>query len=176
VAALKVTRDIGRVSIGLAGSFSNLNGKKQKQLELSLSYFPFGNINFYGTTSATGFFQGKKDQRLLVSQVLGAKLTPWLWGEGNIYYGNYTNANIFNGSIVYNSSDRMIYRTGATLTFVINRHLYCSLIYQYAQKESQQYYYYKEQDPETLEINEIQTSKYNQYHTNNIIGGITWKP
>ena len=175
VAALKITKDIGLFNIGLSGSFSNLNGKKQKQIGLSLTYFPLGNINFYGTTCLTGFLQGKKDQRLLFSQVLGAKITPWLWGEGNFYYGDYTNANIFNGSIVYNNSDVMNYKAGASLFFVISKHIQLSLIYQFASKESKQYYYIKETDPATSEINEVQTSKYNQYNTNSIIGGITWK-
>jgi hypothetical protein len=175
VAALKITKDAGLFSIGLSGSFSNLNGKKQKQIGLSLTYFPLGSINFYGTTSLTGFFQGKKDQRLLLSQVLGAKFTPWLWGEGNFYYGDYTNANIFNGSIVYNNSDVIKYKAGASLFFVIGKHLQFSLIYQFASKESKQYYYIKETDPDTKEVDEVQKSKYNQYNTNSIIGGITWK-
>ena len=175
VAALKITKDFGLFNLGLSGSWSNLNGKKQKQVGLSLTYFPFGNLNFYGTTSATGFFQGKKDQRLLLSQVLGAKITSWAWAEGNIYYGDYTNANIFNGSVVYNNSDVMNYRIGASLIFVISKHIYLSLIYQYADKESQQIYYIKKQNSATQEINEVQTSTYNPYHTNTIIGGLTWK-
>ena len=139
-----------------------------------MTYFPLGNLNFYGTTSVTGFFQGKS-KRLLLSQVLGAKITPWMWGEANFYLGNYTNANIFNGSIVYNSSDIIDYRGGATLIFFVGRHIQLSLIYQYFRKESLQYYYVKTQDPATSEVNEIQQTKNNPYHTNTIIGGITWK-
>ncbi|MCX6280320.1 MAG: hypothetical protein NT004_19825 [Bacteroidetes bacterium] len=175
VAALKITKDFGLFNLGLSGSYSNLNGSKQKQIGLSLTYFPFGNLNFYGTTSVTGFSQGKKDSRLLFSQVLGAKITSWMWAEGNIYYGDYTNANIFNGSVVYNNSDAMNYRAGASLIFVISKHISLSLIYQYTSKESQQIYYVKKQNSATQEINEVQTSKYNPYHTNTIIGGITWK-
>jgi hypothetical protein len=174
VASLKVTKNLGIFNLGLAGSFSNINGRKQKQAEISLTYFPLGNMNFYGTTTAAGFFQ-QKDKRLLISQVLGCKITSWLWAEGNFYYGDYTNANIFNGSIVYNSSDVINYKAGALLIFVISQHLHVNLIYQHVQKESKQYYYIKEQDPVTNEINEVQTSKYNPYFTNSIFGGITWK-
>ena len=174
VAALTITKDFGIFNVGLSGSWSNLNGKKQKQAGLSLTYFPLGNLNFYGTTTATGFFQGN-DNRLLVSQVLGAKITSWMWGEANFYYGDYTNANIFNGSVVYNNSDVIDYRGGATLIFPVGRHLQFSLIYQYCRKKNQQIYYIKTQDPDTHEINEVQQIKNNPYNTNNIIGGITWK-
>ncbi|MCX6269580.1 MAG: hypothetical protein NTW16_19875, partial [Bacteroidetes bacterium] len=129
---------------------------------------------FYGTTELTGFFQGN-NKRLLLSQTLGAKITPWMWGEGNIYYGDYTNANIFNGSIVYNNSDLIDYRVGASLIFIAGKHIQLSLIYQYFRKESQQYYYIKTADPDTHKINENQQIKNNPYNTNSIIGGITWK-
>jgi hypothetical protein len=174
VVSLGLSKTIGIFNIGIQGSWSNLNHKKQKQLGVSLTYFPLGNLNFYGTTSLTGFFQGK-DKRLFVSQVLGAKITPWMWGEANFYLGNYTNANIFNGAIVYNNSDIIDYRAGATLVFFVGKHLQLSLIYQYFRKESTQYYYTKTEDPYTHEINAIQQTKHNPYHTNTLIGGITWK-
>jgi hypothetical protein len=174
VAALAVTKYFGLFNIGLSGSWSNLNGKTQKQLGISLTYFPLGNLNFYGTTTATGFFQ-KNAKRLLLSQVLGVKITPWMWGEANFYYGDYTNANIFNGSIVYNNSDIIDYRGGATLLFLAGKHLQFSLIYQYSRKESQQVYYIKTQSSGSNEINEIQKTKNNPYNTNTLIGGITWK-
>jgi tetratricopeptide (TPR) repeat protein len=174
VVSLGLSRDFGIFNIGLNGSWSNLNGKNQEQVGASLTYYPMGTINYYGTTAATGFFQGK-DKRLLLSQVIGAKITPWLWAEGNFYYGDYTNANIFNGSIVYNNTGIIDYRGGATLMFILGKHIRLSLIYQYFRKESQQLYYIKTGDPVTKEINEIQQTKNNPYNTNTIIGGITWK-
>jgi hypothetical protein len=168
--ALMVTKDIGIFNLGLYGSWSNLNGTTQKQAGLTVTYFPLGNLNFYGTTTATGFFQ-KKEKRLLLSQVLGGKIASWLWAEGNIYYGDFTNSNIFNGSIVYNNSDKIDYMAGANLVFELNKHFYLSLIYKYARKESQQYYSVKSTEPFTTTI-KVQN---NPYYTNSIIGGITWK-
>lgn len=174
VAALAITKDFGLLNVGLSGSWSNLNGYKQKQLGASLSYYPLGNLNLYGTTTVTGFMQGR-DKRLLFSQVLGAKITPWMWGEANFYYGDYTNANISNGSVVYNNSDIINYRGGATLMFLVGKHVQLSLIYQYFSKESQQIYYIKQEDPDTQQIKEVQKTKNNPYNTNTLIGGITWK-
>jgi hypothetical protein len=96
-----------------------------------------------------------------------------MWLEGNFYWGDFTNANIFNGSVVYNNSDIIDYRAGANLVFPIGKHLQFSLIYQYFRKESQQIYYSR--DNVTHEINDVPQTKNNPYHTNTIIGGITWK-
>jgi hypothetical protein len=120
----------------------------------------------------TGFFQGKTS-RLLLSQVLGAKITSWCWAEGSFYYGDYTNASILNGSVVYNNSDVINYRGSANLYFLVGKHLQLSLIYQYVQKESRQYYF--TMDPSTMEVSSQPSVQLNTYHLNTIIGGITWK-
>ena len=174
VAALTITKDLGIFNIGISGSWANLNNKNQIQAGLILTYYLLGNLNFYGTTTVTGFFQGK-ETRLLLSQVMGAKVAPWLWLEGNFYYGDYTNANIFNGSIVYNNTGIIDYRAGANLVFVMNKHIYLSLIYQYFRKENQQLYYLKTINPDTHLLIETQKTKNNPYNTNTLIGGITWK-
>jgi hypothetical protein len=174
VVSLGLSKNLGIFNIGLCGSWSNLNNKKQIQTGASLTYYPLGNLNLYGTTSITGFFQ-QKDNRLLISQVVGGKITPWMWLEGNFYWGDYTNANIYNGAVVYNNSDIIKYRIGANLVFNVGKHLQLSLIYQYFRKESQQLYYIKTEDNITHEINEIPQIKNNPYNTNTIIGGITWK-
>jgi hypothetical protein len=162
------------MNLGITGSWSNLNGKTQKQASISLSYFPFGNQNLYGSTVVSGFFQNS-DKRLLFSQMVGGKILPWLWAEGNFHWGDFTNANILNGSVVFNSSDKMKYRGGGTLIFVAGRKIHLSLTYQYSSKESLQYYYQKITNPVNGEINEVQQVQYNPYHTQSIIGGIVWK-
>ena len=172
LAAIQISKVFRIFNVALSGSWSNLNGKKQKQADISLTCYPLGNLDLYSTTTATGFFQGK-DKRLLLSQILGFKITSWMWWEANFYLGNYTNANIFNGYIVYNNSDIIDYRGGANLLFFLGSHFQLSLIYQYFRKESRQYYYTK--DPATNEINEIPQTRNNPYYTNTLIGGITWK-
>jgi hypothetical protein len=172
--SLRITKDFHFMNLGITGSWSNLNGKTQKQASISLSYFPFGNQNLYGSTVVSGFFQNS-DKRLLFSQMVGGKILPWLWAEGNFHWGDFTNANILNGSVVFNSSDKMKYRGGGTLIFVAGRKIHLSLTYQYSSKESLQYYYQKITNPVNGEINEVQQVQYNPYHTQSIIGGIVWK-
>jgi hypothetical protein len=174
LASLKISKELGVFSLGLSGSFSKLNGSTQKQIGATATYFPFGNLHFYGTSSISGFFQ-KKEKRLLLSQLIGARVTPWLWAEGIFHYGDFTNSNILNGSVVFNSSDRISYRAGGSLTFILNRKIQLSLLYQFTAKESLQYYYVKIDDPDPAKIREVQQVKYNKYQTNSIIGGVTWK-
>jgi hypothetical protein len=174
VASLLLTKDLGYFTLGLSGSWSNLNNMTQEQLGVLLTYYPLGNLNFYGTTAVTGFFQDNEN-RLLVSQVLGAKATRWLWLEGNFYYGDYTNANIFNGSVVYNNTGLMDYGAGGNVIFVLNRHVSLSLIYQYFRKESQQSFYVKTNTPGGNKPGKKLQTKNNPYNTNSLIGGITWK-
>lgn len=174
VASLTVTKELGIFNLGLSGSWSNLNGMTQIQAGLSLTYYPLGNLNFYGTTAITGFSQDKI-YRLLLSQVLGVKATRWMWLEGNFYYGDYTNANIFNGSVVYNNSDMIDYRAGASMVFMVGRHIQLSLMYQYFRKESQQLFYIRPRNPGAGENPQNPKIKNNPYNTNTLIGGITWK-
>ena len=171
-----ITKEIGRFTAGLSGSWSNMNGLTQVQVNGILTWYPFGNLNFYGTTAISGFFQ-EKDNRFLFSQALGGRITPWAWAEGNFSYGDFTNANTVNGSIVFNNSDIIQYMGGANLVFTAGRHLQLSLVWQYARKENLQLYYIKEEKTVNGEpvIEEIPQITNNPYHTNSIIGGITWK-
>jgi hypothetical protein len=174
VVALMVTKYLGIFKIGLSGSWSNLNNNTQKQAGGVLTYYPLGNLDFYGTSSLTGFFQGK-ETRLLLSQMLGSKVTSWCWVEGLFYWGNYSNANILNALIVFNNSDKTDYHIEGTLVFFVGRHIQLSLIYQYFRNESQQQYFIKTIDPATKQLKDHLITKNNPYSFNNLIGGITWK-
>lgn len=169
---LSLSKEIGRFNVGLSGSWSNMNNRKQKQAVAYMTWLPFGNLNLYSTTSVTGFFQSN-DNRLLLSQLIGAKITPWCWAEGSFYYGDYTNANIMNGAVVYNNSDVIDYRGSANLYFLVGKHLQFSLLYQYARKESKQYFFTV--NPSSKEVNSTPKVLLNPYNTHTIIGGITWK-
>jgi hypothetical protein len=172
--ALTVMKYFGIFNIGLEGSWSDLNNQTQQEGGVILTYYPLGNLNFYGTSSVTGFFH-EKESRLLLSQVMGTRITSWCWVEGAFYWGDYSNASLFNGSVIFNNSDKMNYRATGTLTFIAGAHIYLSLIYQYFRNESQQTYHIKTLDPQSKNVNEqIQTTNY-PYNINNLIGGITWK-
>ncbi len=174
--SLLVTKDINIFNIGLSMSWSNLNNLTQEQAGLMLTYYPLGNLDLYGTSTVTGFMQGKEN-RILLSQVLGIKVTKWWWLEGNFYWGNYSNTNIFNGAVVYNNSDKINYRAGVSFLFIAGKHIQLSLIYQYLSEESPLLSDLKRPSPGQgpLKINEQPQITNIPYNTNTIIGGITWK-
>jgi len=90
-----------------------------------------------------------------------------------VIYGDLTNANIANGSIVYNNADKIDYRIGGNLIWLLSNHVEVSLIYQYFQKESSTLYYvFENPSPDPQTTTQIQNNK---YHTNNLILGIKWK-
>jgi hypothetical protein len=172
VVSLMFTKKFSVFSSSIALSYSNLNDKTQSQAAWSLTCFPFGNLNLYGTTAFTGFFQ-EKDSRLIFSQMIGGRICRWLWAEGNLTYGDITNANLYNGAVVYNNSDKFDYMAGGNLIFLISRHFTFNLNWQYAARESQTYFTATEQRGDnTVYTTQIQN---NAYHTNTITGGITWK-
>jgi hypothetical protein len=172
VFSLGLSKDFSVYNIRMNGSYANLNHKNQFQVSGSFTFYPLGNLDFYGTSTVTGFFQGN-DKRLILGQSLGGKVMKRLWFEGNVIYGDLTNANLANGSIVYNNADKIDYRIGGNLIWLISNHLEASLTYQYFQKESSTIYYvFENKSPDPTTNIQIQNNK---YHTNTLIIGIRWK-
>jgi hypothetical protein len=173
VASFTITKDFSLFTSGLSGSFSNLNNKIQTQFGWSLTWYPFGNINFYGFTNVIGFFE-ENESRLIVQQNIGGKILPSLWLEASAIIGDLTNANLSNGYIVYNNTDKIKYRLGASLLCPITENIDLSVIYQYFRNESiQSYSVLDPADPSQTAVKK--SYQYNNYQTHTIIGGITWK-
>jgi hypothetical protein len=173
VASFLLTKDFSIFTAGLSGSYSNLNDKYQTQLGWSLTWYPFGNINFYGFTNVIGFFQGN-ESRVIFQQNLGGKVLPRLWLEGSAIIGDLTNANLSNGFIVYNNTDKINYRLGANLLWTVTKNIGLSVIYQYFSNESVQLYNILDpSDPARSTVKQV--NEYNKYQTHTLIGGITWK-
>jgi len=173
VVSLSLSRNYGILVPGLSASWSNLNGKTQYQAGFSLTFYPLGNLNLYTTTGLTGFFE-EDQQRLLCSQVAGGRITPWLWAEADVMYGDFTNANIANGMIVYNNTGKIGYRVGSGLLFLITEKIRISLMYRFFRKAYQRYYF----TPVTLQggddAYELQTENI-PFQTHSMIGGFIWK-
>ena len=170
--SLMITKDFSVFTSGLAGSFSNLNSKNQTQLCWSLTYYPWGRTNIYGSSSVTGLFQDDAS-RVIFQQVIGGRILPRLWAEGSVIIGDLTNVNLMNGYIVYNNTDKINYRLGATLLYSLTKNIDISLIYHYFSNESLNFYYVL--DPDDISHPVKTETKNDKYQTNTIIGGITWK-
>ena len=138
--SVTATRDFDLLTVGMTGSWSNLNGGDQLQASGFVTVYPLGNLNLYGTTGAT-MVSEQGDGRMLFSQMAGGRITRWLWAEGDFIWGDLSNSNTSNGWVVYNNSGKIRYRAGASLILTIIRNMEFTFHYQFFQKESPVYSY-----------------------------------
>jgi hypothetical protein len=169
--SLSLSYDFSVFGLNLSGSYSDLNGKTQKQASLTLSYYPFGNSRFFGSTGVTGFFQ-KGGNRFIFTQTLGGEPVRNLWIKASLVYGDLTNASLNNGFLVYNNTDKINYMAGGSISWFFTKHLGIYAIYQFASKESTTWYYSAGESPQSRPV--LKSEK-NNYSTNSIFGGLIWK-
>jgi hypothetical protein len=172
VIALGISKTFSLYTLSLNGSYSNLNNKKQTQIGGSFTVYPLGNLDLYSISRVTGFIQ-KKDKRLILSQTAGGRVWKRFWLEGNFIWGDLTNTNTGNGSIVYNNVGKIDYRLEGNLIWPCSKHLEFSLNYQYFQKKSATYYTAFSEGPPSVKTSSLTLDK--KYHTNTFIIGIKWK-
>jgi hypothetical protein len=163
--SLSLTKNIGIYTCNLSAGFSQLNGLTQLQAGFSLTYFPLANTNFYGSSSVF-YLNENSDNRFIETQKIGLKLASKLWGEAGITYGNLQDYCENNAFIVFNTSDKILYKCDFSITAPLLKHFEFSLRYDYFNKENT---YYR-----TDNINKIESVTVN-YQTQAILGGIKWK-
>jgi hypothetical protein len=159
-----VNKNIGQFSSSVFGSYSNLNGHTQKELGVSATWFPKGNLNLYFGTALTGYKQ--EGTKILVKKFLaGGKIWKKIWLEANATLGDMNNFTEKSGYVVNNNPDIVKYRIGIT-PMIFFKKFDIILHYQYQEKQGS-YYYDNGSNPHTKG-----TFKYqNQL----ISGGIKWK-
>ena len=101
-------------------SYTNLSDNKTVCIDGSVSYFPFGNLHFYGN-SKIGFVKNNSESNIIYSQLVGAKLTKKIWVEGYGAYGNHTNYITDNGLFVFNTPNKINWYAGANLNLYFKK-------------------------------------------------------
>ncbi len=169
VVSLELNKDIRNFNIGISGSYSNLNQMQQIQQSFNLTYFPLGNLNLYETTTIThhsGYFEtSMTNDNLIFGQSLGFKITNHLWMELEGFFGNLSNSNINNGSVVFNSPDNTKWLAGG------------SFIIPFGKKNSQfilSYYYQENESFFFPDDTTIPLYNITSFTSNLIRGGIKW--
>lgn len=167
IASLNLSRSFLIYNLGLTGSYSNLNGLTQYQGDLRLSWFPKGNLNFYGISRFTVALEKQSEKfRYMVHQLVGFRLTDHFWLEAFASFGEMTNLNESNGYIVYNSGDLIKFRAGANFIIPLSDQLQFSFRYHFLSYES---WLVRGFEPEPVSFISI------HYENQSFIGGITWK-
>ena len=162
---LSLYKNISNFRVGLMGSFSNLNGKRQAQFGGEFIWYPYGNLDLY---SVSNFVIAVNDKisRPVFEEKVGSRISEKLWAEGSFLLGNLVNYTERNAFVVNNSGDKINFRVGANLILSLSSKIEISLRYQFLGKSS---YWYKLFNDGTYSNTSI------KYQNNQLIGGIKWK-
>lgn len=130
--SLALDKKYSKFGFNLFGTFSHLNNNEQKQLGLSISTSPFGNLNFY--TITTFVLQNSENKsKFIAEQNIGFKTSKYLWLEGFVTYGKLENYVEKNAFVIYNINEVINFRAGLSI-LVPYKKLQFSLRYSYLKK------------------------------------------
>ena len=171
VFSLLLTKELRKFTLGVSGSVSKLTPKgRQYQASASLTWYPKGNLDIY-TTSIISVLRENKKTRLIYDQTVGLKMAPKLWLEGSATVGDLAYFNEKNAFVVYNLPEHIVFRGGASLIYMLNRHLDVSLMYRLYSRENDYLYY--SYDPDSGRL--ISQTRKNAYVNQSFFGGLKWK-
>jgi len=171
VMALSLAKEAGNLTIAAGLSYAKLaTSGNQVQANGSLTWYPAGNLDFYTTTSVTGFKYGS-DKRLIIDETLGGKIAPKLWLEGLVTIGDLSYYNEKDAFVVYNLPERITFRGGINLLYTLSSHADISLMYRYYKREYDYFNYYYDSNSSSY----LQRSNTTIYNNQGFYGGLKWK-
>lgn len=120
----------------IALAYSNFGGINQFQAKGSLTYYPLGNLNFYGISAAAIVYSpdGWTKEQYIFSQHFGVKLFDPVWLDANVSLGNHLNYISERSFVVYDTYDSIKGLAGLTLSWYLKNTM-LSAGYQWQQKE-----------------------------------------
>ncbi|GEM_PF-400554 len=136
----------------IAVAYSNFGGLDQYQAKGSLTYYPLGNLHFYGISAAAVIYNPDgwpTTEQYILSQHFGVKLFGPLWLDANASYGNHLNYITERSFLVYDTYDPVKALAGLSLSWYLRR-MTVSTGYQWQQKEG---YAYSTTDYTTYQYN-----------------------
>ncbi|HPW65566.1 MAG TPA: tetratricopeptide repeat protein [Salinivirgaceae bacterium] len=124
------------VSPEISFAYSDFAFSNQLQSKLQLTYYPFGNLNFYGITSGAIILDSNKNrgEQTVFSQSLGVKLFGRMWLDGMISVGNHLNYITERSFIVYDTYDPIMFISSFNLSYYFKKNT-VSATYSWSQKE-----------------------------------------
>ena len=154
----------------ITGTYSNLYGTNQYQGEVSLSYFPLGNMKLFGNTSFA-YIDNNKVAQNVFSQKLGYVVSKNLWLEAKYSAGNHMNYMSSLGFTSFNTPDAVKQNMGLDVHFTFKK---LELILSYSQQTREGSFtrYTQSGTPPNLTYTS-NSFKYN-YLNNNITTTIKW--
>jgi len=141
----------------IAVAYSNFGAVDQYQAKGSLTYYPLGNLHFYGISAAAVIYNPDgwtTTEQYILSQHFGVKLFGPLWLDANASFGNQLNYISDRSFLVYDTYDPIKALAGLSLTWYLRR-MTVSTGYQWQQKEGY-----------AFSANDYTTYKYNNHLVN----------
>jgi hypothetical protein len=116
---------LGQIKTGLGISVHNLGGKNHFQQNYSLVTYPFGNLSFY-TISVVHLINDQlrismKDNNILFRNTLGLKVYEHLWLESSLWKGEFKNAAINEGLLIFNGLETIKTNFNINLLIPLNK-------------------------------------------------------
>lgn len=141
--------------IQLEGVYSNMFDTSISQASLQVGYYPMGNMNLYGISTAT-IRNRPSESGFNFKQVLGAKVYKGVWLEANATFGKFKDLFENDAKYLYNAPDQNQFKGG--LVSYIGLSPKCTLELGY-----------------TLEQRAIVSNTNQLFTQHSITGGLTWK-
>lgn len=128
VGSIRLTKWAGKFKIHAGYYYSDINNLNQQQVELGVTFYPFGNTNLSLQTQATNHIQENISTSVYYNK-LGVKVSPTTWLEASISYGDMINFSELNSYVVYNQLDKITSRWGVSINQLLGKHvLYLSYV------------------------------------------------
>jgi hypothetical protein len=118
--SLSISKHLKYFEPTLGISYTDLSDSKTICADGAVTYFPFGNLNFYGN-SKIGYVKNNSESNTIYSQLLGAKLAKKVWIEGYGAYGNHLNYITENGLFAFNTPNKINWYAGANLNLYFKK-------------------------------------------------------
>lgn len=112
----------------------NVTDTSLQQYNVTLWLYPLGNLNFYSISTAS-LRNRTNVSALNVKQVIGAKVTSFLWLEANATFGRFSNYFENDALYLYNAIDANKFKAGATAYISVTPKISAQLGYTMEQRE-----------------------------------------
>ncbi len=143
-------------------TYSNLYDSTQLQGEFNLTYFPLGNMKFFGSSSISVINDGVNNHTIF-SQKLAYIFSKYLWLEGKYSVGNHLNYISSLGFTTYNTPDPIKLIAGCDVHFTF-KHLELITSYSFQTREN---------SVTRFSYEGIKTTP-TKYNNNNLIVALKW--
>jgi hypothetical protein len=166
---LSVTKDLNIVQTTLFAAYSTLNEKEQFQAGFQVTYFPFGNLNFYLCSKLMDHINDGAGH-IIFDQMAGFRIAGNWWAEADATFGKMQNFHEKSAFVVYNLTDEMKFKGSAKLIYMIGPRWIITAEYMLLLREGNYFYYDLGED---LKVTQVSMTR--DFNNQIALIGLKWK-